>query len=157
MKMSKMGSHDPFGHLKHKLWPKKGRESIWQFDSRSLKVRNRPDFLVCRWHATHHWKAFDEAYNFALSFISIRGLHTKLQPYKVVGVPILAISGLPLGSFGTKSHLDVGLMERHREPQAGREAHGEAQRTPSGEGGSWRGIEYTIRGKVVASPKSRLW
>ncbi len=20
--MSKMGSHDPFGHLKHKLWPK---------------------------------------------------------------------------------------------------------------------------------------
>jgi hypothetical protein len=22
-KMSKMGSHDPFGHLKHKLWPKK--------------------------------------------------------------------------------------------------------------------------------------
>jgi hypothetical protein len=22
--MSKMGSHDPFGFLKHKLWPKKG-------------------------------------------------------------------------------------------------------------------------------------
>ncbi len=22
MEMSKMGSHDPFGHLKHKLWPK---------------------------------------------------------------------------------------------------------------------------------------
>jgi hypothetical protein len=22
--MSKMGSHDPFGHLKHKLWPKEG-------------------------------------------------------------------------------------------------------------------------------------
>ncbi len=22
---------------------------------------------------------------------------------------------------------------------------------------SWRGIEYTVRGKVVASPKSRLW
>jgi len=31
-----------------------------------------------------------------------------------VGIPILAISGLPLGSPGTKSHLDVGLMERHR-------------------------------------------
>jgi len=26
----------------------------------------------------------------------------------------LAISGLPLGSPGTKSHLDVGLVERHR-------------------------------------------
>jgi len=22
--MSEMGSHDPFGHLKHKLWPKEG-------------------------------------------------------------------------------------------------------------------------------------
>jgi len=31
-----------------------------------------------------------------------------------VGVPTLAISGLPLGSPGTKSHLDVGLVERHR-------------------------------------------
>jgi hypothetical protein len=30
--MSKMGSHDPFGHLKHKLWPKEGPEvklPIW--------------------------------------------------------------------------------------------------------------------------------
>ncbi len=26
----------------------------------------------------------------------------------------MAISGLPLGSRGTKSHLDVGLVERHR-------------------------------------------
>jgi hypothetical protein len=23
--MSKMNSHDPFGHLKHKLWPKEGQ------------------------------------------------------------------------------------------------------------------------------------
>jgi len=29
--MSKMGSHDPFGDLKHKLWPKRGRESNCQF------------------------------------------------------------------------------------------------------------------------------
>ncbi len=35
---------------------KKGHESNWQFDSRPLKVRNRFDFLVCRWHATYHWK-----------------------------------------------------------------------------------------------------
>ncbi len=31
---------------------KKGWESNWQFDSRPLKVRNRPDFLAFRWHAT---------------------------------------------------------------------------------------------------------
>jgi hypothetical protein len=33
---------------------KKGRESNWQFDSRPLKVKNRPDFLVCRQRATYH-------------------------------------------------------------------------------------------------------
>ncbi len=31
-----------------------------------------------------------------------------------MGVPTLAISGLPFGSSETKSHLDVGLVERHR-------------------------------------------
>jgi hypothetical protein len=33
---------------------------------------------------------------------------------KVVGVPTLAILGLPLGSLKTKCHLDVGLVERHK-------------------------------------------
>jgi len=32
---------------------------------------------------------------------------------KVMGVLILAISRFPLGSPGTKCHLDVGLVERH--------------------------------------------
>jgi hypothetical protein len=62
----------------------------------------------------YHWKALDEGYNFALDFIAIIGLHTKLWGSKVAGVPTLAISGLPLGSPGTKSHLDVGLVERHK-------------------------------------------
>ncbi len=67
MKMFKMGLHDPFGHFKHKLWPKEG-----------LGVRNRPDFLMCKWRATYHWKALEDCYNFASNLISIRGLHTKL-------------------------------------------------------------------------------
>ncbi len=33
---------------------------------------------------------------------------------KVMGVPTLAISGLPLRNPGTKCHLDVGLVDRHR-------------------------------------------
>ncbi len=33
---------------------------------------------------------------------------------KVVGVLTLVISGLPLGNLGTKCHLDVGLVERHK-------------------------------------------
>ncbi len=35
---------------------KKGRESNWQFDSRPLKVKNRPNFLGCRQRATYRWK-----------------------------------------------------------------------------------------------------
>jgi len=37
---------------------KKGRESNCQFDSRPLKVGNRPDFHACRWCATYRWKAW---------------------------------------------------------------------------------------------------
>jgi hypothetical protein len=92
---------------------KKGRKSNWQFDFWPLKVKNHPDFLACRWHATYHWKALDDKYNFALNLISIRGLHTKLWGPKITGISTLAILGLPFGSPGTKSHLDVGLVERH--------------------------------------------
>jgi hypothetical protein len=78
---------------------KKGRKSNWQFDSRPLKIRNRPNFLACRWRATYFLKALDEGYNFSLDLISIRGLHTKLWVPKIAGVPTLRISGLPLGSL----------------------------------------------------------
>jgi hypothetical protein len=109
-----MGLHDPFKDLKHKLWSKEGLESNWEFDSRPLKVGNRPDFLACRWHATYCWKVVNERYNFALDLISIWVLQRKLWAPKVIGVSILAISGLPLGSPKTKCHLDVVLMERHK-------------------------------------------
>jgi hypothetical protein len=108
---------------------KKGRESNCQFDSRPLKVKNRPNFVACRSRATYVWKDLDKSYNFASNLISIEGRHAKLWGPKVARVPTLAISGFPFGSLRTKCHLWA----------------------------SWRGIEYTIRGKVVASPKSRLW
>jgi hypothetical protein len=96
---------------------KKGRESSWQFDSRPLKVRNRPDLLGCRQRATYRWKAFDESYNFALDHIAIKALHKKLCALKFLGVPVGEISRLPLGSPagvpGEKSHLDVGSVESH--------------------------------------------
>jgi hypothetical protein len=102
---------------------KKGWESNWQFDSRPLKVGNWPDFIMCRWRVTYYWKDLDKGYNFALDLISIKGLLAKLWGPKITGVPTLAILRLPLGSPKTKCHLDVGLTE------------------------------YTIRGKVVASPQ----
>ncbi len=56
-------------------------------------------------------------------------MHIKLWAPKVGGILTVGILGLPLGNPRTKCHLDVGLVERHK----------------------------IIRGKVVASPKSRLW
>jgi hypothetical protein len=93
---------------------KKGQESNWQFDSWPQKVGNRPDLLVYRRRATYRWKAFDESYNFALDCISIKGLLAKLWGSKVTGVPTWVLLGLPLGSLGTKSHLDVGSVGNHR-------------------------------------------
>jgi hypothetical protein len=57
---------------------KKGRESNWQFDSRPLKVENRPDPGVCRKSVTRRWKVLKESYKFALDLIPIRGLSKEL-------------------------------------------------------------------------------
>jgi hypothetical protein len=93
---------------------KKGRGSNWQFDSRPLKVKNHPDFLMCKWHATYFWKALHEGYNFGLNFISIGGLKTKLWASRVTRVPTLGISRLSLGTLGTKCHLGVGHVAKHK-------------------------------------------
>jgi hypothetical protein len=92
----------------------KGWESNCQFDFQPLKVGNHLDFLMCRWRATYYWKAFNKGYNFALDLISIGGLYVKLWAPKVVGVPIVGISGLLFKSPGTKWHLGVGPVARHR-------------------------------------------
>jgi hypothetical protein len=118
--MFKMSSHDPFGHLKHKLWSKERsgvKLPVWglEIGSRPLKVKNRPDLLMCRWRATYRWKAFDEGYKFSLDLIVIEGLHVKLWAPKIVEVLVVRIPGLPLGSPETKCHLDVAPVERHRE------------------------------------------
>jgi hypothetical protein len=109
---------------------KRDRKSNCQFDSRPLKVRNRLDLFVCKWRATYHWKAFNEGYNFASNLISIKGLHTKLWASKVMGIPISGTSRLLFGSL-RPNDIWVSIL--------------------------WLGIENTIKGKIVASPKSGLW
>jgi len=94
---------------------KKSQESNSQFDSRPLNFKNRPDLGVCRWSATHHWKALKESYKFALNLIPIGGLNKVLWPHKFPGVQNGTVSRLLLGSFGTKSHSNVGAVERRRE------------------------------------------
>jgi hypothetical protein len=81
---------------------KKGQESNWQFDSWPLEIKNQLDLLTCRWRATYHSKALDEGYNFASNLISIWDLHMKLWAPQ------------SHGSLGTKCHLNVAFMERHK-------------------------------------------
>jgi hypothetical protein len=107
---------------------KKGRESNWQFDFRPLKVKNRLNFLACRWRATYRWKALNKGCNFVWDFISIKSLDTKLWAPKVGGVSTLRILGV-----GVSGQNAIWVLV------------------------PWLRIEYIIRGKVLVSPKSRLW
>ncbi len=52
--------------------------------------------------------------NFSSNFISIECLHAKLWAPKILRVLVVRILGLRLGSLGTKCHLDMGLLERHK-------------------------------------------
>jgi len=94
---------------------KKGRELNWQFDSRPQKVKNRPDSGACRWSATHHWKAFEESYNFGLDLVPIQVWGEKLWAPKVSGVQTETVLGLHFGSPGKKSHLDASPAKSCRE------------------------------------------
>jgi len=70
---------------------KKGRESNWQFDSRPLKVGNRPLPDLRIESARFRWKDLDEGYNFGLNLVAIRLGSRELWAPKV--------SGLQLGHF----------------------------------------------------------
>jgi hypothetical protein len=124
--MSKMGSHEPFGYLKHKLWPKEGG----QFDSRPLEVGNCPNLLMCSWRAIYLWKDLDEGYNFASKFTSFEGLHKMLWASKVRS-PNFGNFGIP--NLGVPRQNDIWVQA------------------------PWPSTKNTIRGKNVASPKSRSW
>jgi len=93
---------------------KKNRESNCQFDSRPLKVGNRPLPDVTSRSATRSWKALDESYNFGLELVPIRVWGEELWPSKVPGLQPGTVSGLQLASPGKKSHLDVASAESYR-------------------------------------------
>jgi hypothetical protein len=65
---------------------KKGRESNWQFDSRPLKVGNRPLPDIIIGSATWRWKALKESYNFGLDLILIRLGGQEIWAPKVLGL-----------------------------------------------------------------------
>jgi len=94
---------------------KKGRESNCQFDSRRLKVKNRPLPDIALRSETWRWKALDERYNFGLELVLIWIWGEELWPSKVPRLQPRTVSGLQLGSLGKKGHLDVASTESCRE------------------------------------------
>jgi len=113
--MSKMGSHDPFEHLKHKLWPKERsgiKLVVWLPTTKSQELTRSPCVQVACDIPLE--SSLNKGYNFVWDLILIRSLHTKLWGPKIAGVPTLGILGLPFGSPETKCHLDVGLVEKHK-------------------------------------------
>jgi hypothetical protein len=99
--MSKMSSHDPFGHLKHKLWPKEGLQvklAIWLL---TIKSQESTWFLCMQ-----------VTWNIPLKS-SQRGLQLCFRPH-LNRRSAHKVRGPQLGNLRTKCHLDVCLMERHR-------------------------------------------
>jgi hypothetical protein len=128
--MSKMGSHNPFGHLTHKLWPKERSEiksPIWLPTTKSQKLPQFPCVQV--------------AYDILLKS-SRQGLELFF-----------------------KLHFNRRFTHKIMGPQSCKSQFWKFQDSHLGVSGQnvfwvlflWPGIKYNITGKVVASPKSRLW
>ncbi len=128
--MSKMGCMTHLGNKNTSYGQKKGWASNCQFDSRPLKVRNRFDIFVCRWRATYRWKSLSKGYNFALDFTSIKGCTQSYGPPKLRESQFWEFWDFHLGVPGQN---DIWVLV------------------------PWPGINNTIRGKVLASPKSMSW
>jgi hypothetical protein len=64
-----MALHWSFGHLCPSYGQKKGRESNWQFDSRPLKVGNRPLPNLQIESAIRRWKDLDAGYKFGSDLV----------------------------------------------------------------------------------------
>jgi hypothetical protein len=77
---------------------KKGRELNWQFDSRPLKVGNRPFPDLRIESATWRWKDLNEGYNFGLDLVAIKLYSRELWASKSPKTPTGTISGFQLGS-----------------------------------------------------------
>jgi hypothetical protein len=112
--MSKLGLHDPFGHLKHKLWPKERlgvKLAIWFPTIKSQESTWFPCVQVaCHMLLEISWQGLQL---FFRPHFNRRFAHKVMGP-KITRVLTLGILRLPFGSLGTKCHFHVGLMERHK-------------------------------------------
>jgi len=115
VQMSKMASHEPFGHLQPKLWAKEGpgvKLAVWFPTIKSQESTSSQCWFLS---ATWRWKALKERYNFGSDLVLIGLYSRELWAPKVPGLQPWTISRLQLGSPGKKCHLDVASAESCRE------------------------------------------
>jgi hypothetical protein len=118
--MSKMGPHCSFEHLKHKLWP------IWRAKSQNGNLTpDQKKLPTGKSQESTQFTCLQTTCNISLES-SQRGLQLcfrlhldprcvrKVMELQSCGSSNLGDSKLPSGSPETKSHLDVGPMERCR-------------------------------------------
>jgi hypothetical protein len=128
--MFKMGSHDPFKHFKHKLWPKEGlgvKLAIWL---PTTKSRESPWFprvqVACDISLKSSWRELQLWFR---PHLNQRSTHKVMGPQNH--------KNLSCENFET--HLGV------------------PKQNVIWVSVPWLGTKYTIRGKVVLSFKSGLW
>jgi hypothetical protein len=110
-----MGSHDSFGHLKHKLWPKERprfKLAIWLPTIKSQESTCIPCVQVaCDIPLESSRQGLQ--FCFKLHF-NQRFTHKVMGPQSCES-PNFGNFGIPiLGVLEKKCHLDVGLVEKHR-------------------------------------------
>jgi hypothetical protein len=112
--MSKMGLHDPFGYLKHKLWPKEGMRiklAIWL---PKINIQESPRFpcvkVACNISLKSSWWGLKFRFR---PHLNQRSAH-KIMGLQSCEVLILGILRFPLGSPETKCHLGASPVAKLR-------------------------------------------
>jgi hypothetical protein len=110
-----MGLHDPFGHLKYKLWPKEMsgvKLAIWL---PTIKSQESPWFsrvqVMCDISLESSQKGLQLCFK---PHLNHRSCTQSYGPPKLKESQLWEISGLPLENPKTKWHLGADTMAMHR-------------------------------------------
>jgi hypothetical protein len=117
--MSKMSSHGPFGHLQHKLCAKEGpgvKLAVWL---PTTKSQESAQLRCVQGECDTPLKSSQGELQVFFKPRPDRRFEKKVMTLWSPGSPNWTISGLHLGSPGTKGHSDVGATEEHREYKSG--------------------------------------
>jgi hypothetical protein len=112
--MSEMGSYDPFGHLKHKLWSKeesKVKLTIWFLTTKSQESTRFPCVQVAC-----HISLESSQWGIQLCFkphLDQRSIEEVMGPQSY-GTPNLRNFGILTWESQEKWHLGASLVARHR-------------------------------------------